>query len=367
MATDKRHNDFKDKTKIAIITKVDPQARTVSIKYTNQAGTQNDLKVPYTIVGATWGLLYMPQKGDRVLIDNVQGEMPVLKSMFPQNSDFLPYLDPGEIVTMAENGSFAHIKNKRKRIISTGEVIDYDAKKGPNGETDVELEPGGVLLRARSKQIQDNVAPRWFNHSYLGLYDNGDINLQSMFNGIPKGLLHFDGMSGHAWWSSGDSKVQEYIELDPTKKAITIFSDGEIHEHVQTDLKSQIYRNQLTSVGNAFQLRVGQDVSTLPATFSKFNLESDLQAGDIRIANDGSSGKFYLHISSDCDILVDSGNVNITASKGNVFVDAMQDVVVHSHRDVAIRADGNLHLSGQNIDIRASNALTLSGPTITEN
>ena len=201
----KKSNDFKDKQKIGVITAVNPDKKTVDIQYVSQGGTYKALNLPYAIVGLTWGFLFMPLKGDKVIIDNTEGDRPVIVSMHPNNIDYLPYLDPGEIAMLCENGSYVFGRNKRKRIKSTNTLIDYDADKGPKGETDIELEPGGLILRARSKVNRDGVTPKWDNHSYLSLFDNGDISLQSMYQGITKALLFMDGHSGFTFWSSGDA------------------------------------------------------------------------------------------------------------------------------------------------------------------
>ena len=326
MSIKKQPTDFKGRTKVAIISNVDPQNRTVDISYTSQAGNYVGLTLPYSAVGATWGMIYMPVKGDRVLIDNIDGSVPVIKSMHPQNTDYLPYLDPGEVATMSENGSYMHWRNRRKRIKSTGELIDYDATKGPNGETDIEYEPGGLVLRARSKKLQDNAAPRWYSHSYFSMFDNGDVSIQSMKDGRAKGLLYFEGTSGYTWWHAGDGKVQEYIELNPVKKEIVMFSDGDIHQHVQKDIKKTAYVDDITNIGGALQVKIGVDPTTINVDFDKVLLDSDLLPGDVRFDNStakATGGNWYEHIKNNISILSDAGNYDLALTTGNMTVEAL--------------------------------------------
>jgi len=368
MALDKKKNDFQDKSKVAIITDVDPQAKTVNIKYTSQAGNYDNLKLTYSIVGTTWGHMYMPLKGDRVIIDNTQGERPVIKSMLPSNVDYLPYLDPGEMTQINSNGSYWHLKNKRKKIKSTGALIDYDADKGSNGETDIELEPGGFIARVRSKVEQDNPMPRWYNHSYLAMYDNGDVSIQSMVNDKTKGLLHLDGSSGLVWLHAGDGKAQEYIELNPLKQEIVLFSDKDLHTHVQNDVKTTIYQDQIQNIGGALQIKLGVDTSTIDPNFDNILLDSDLANGDIRIDSSATtgSGKLYIHTLSDMNVQSDNGtfsmflvqgDVDITTDQGNVTVDAQGNVTITSNGNIDIQSNGN-------ITVNAAGTLNLFGSSV---
>lgn len=325
MATDKSLNDFKHKTAVGVITDVDPQGKTVDIRYIDRDGNRVGLDLPYQTVGLTWGICFMPVKGDRVLIDNSNGERPVIKALYPQNTAYLPYLDPGEMSMMAENGSYLHLKNRRKKIQSTGELIDYDADTGPQGQTDIEMEPGGVTIRARNKQQQGSQAPQWFNHGYLSLFDNGDVALHSVVSGTSKGLLHMDGASGHVWLHAGDGKVQEYIELNPTTKEIVIFSDGDVNQQIQQDWKITVYNNQLHNVGNVFQMNVGIPPASISPNFDNINPDAGLESGDIRIDNtQSSSGRVILTTLGNCDLSVQQGNVNITVQQGNISVIAQQ-------------------------------------------
>src|ERR1700733_1968123 len=298
----KKPNDFNDRLKEAVITNVYPQSKTVDIKYTSQAGTYSGLTLPYNTVGLTWGYLYMPLKGDKVFIDNTQGDRPVIVRMSMQNTEFLPYLYPGELASMSENGSFIHLKNERKRIQSTGTLIAYDATQGPNGETDIEYEPGGIVLRARSKQNRDGNFPRWFEHSYLALFDDGDVTLQSMYQNNPKAVFYMSGMSGYTFWGSGDNKVQEFIEMDPVQKQITLFSDGDELHQALGNRKITTYSNYIINNGNIIQIKNGVDLSTL-GSFSAIVPDPDLLPGDIRISNYNPTaknplptGKFYLTV-----------------------------------------------------------------------
>jgi hypothetical protein len=338
MGQDKTPNDFKKRTKIATITGVNPQNKTVNIKYLNQAGSQNDLAIPYSMVSSTWGILSMPQVGDTVTIDNSDGELPVLKSMVPKNSDYLPYLDPGELAMSCENGSYIHYKNRRKKAISDGSLLDYDATAGPNGANDIEYEPGGVVIRARSKQQQSNETPRWDNHSYISVFDNGNIAIQAMQSDKAKGLLHFDGATGHAWWHAGDGKVEQYIELDPIKDEIVILSNGDIHQHSVQDWKVTAYKDNVVNVGGILQWKAGVVIDTLSADFDQITPDSDLNPGDIRIDNSQSTnaGKFYLHTKGDNDILIDQGNLNITTTVGGVTITSAEDVSINTQNNLTM-------------------------------
>lgn len=342
MAGIKKANDFKDKTKIGVITAVDPQKKTVDIKYVSQGGNYKTINLPYNIVGLTWGFVFMPVKGDKVVIGNGEGDRPIIVSMHPNNIDYLPYLDPGEIAMVCENGSYVFGRNKRKRIKSTGELIDYDAQKGPKGETDLEYEPGGLILRARSKKNRDGVTPRWDNHSYLSLFDNGDVSLQSMYAGITKALLFMDGGSGFTFWSAGDGKVQEYIEMNPLKKEMVFFTDGEEHTHVQTDSKASVYGNVVKQLGGGIQINLGLDVSTIPADFDKI-LADQIGPGDIYIDNHTTqgNGKATLHLKGDFNITLDQGDVNLTTTKGKIVVISKGDVDITTDGDTNVTTKGN--------------------------
>ena len=218
-----KQNSFNDNTKIAIITAVHPDAKTVDIKYASQQGTYDNLSLPYSVVGTTWGVCYMPLKGDKVLVDCSNNDKPVIKSMYPNQTSLLPYMDPGEVSILSENGSYLHLKNQRKRAISSDTLLDYDATVGANGQaSDIAYEPSGVILRVRTKQNRDQVAPRFQLHSSLSMFDNADINLQSMKNNIPKGLLHFNS-TGYVFLMAGDNSVQEYLEMNPLKKETLLF------------------------------------------------------------------------------------------------------------------------------------------------
>jgi len=319
----------------------------------------------------------MPIIGDRVIIDNSMGEVPIIRTMLPLNSDYIPYLDPGELGHQSESGSFVHVKNRRKSIVSTGQLIDYDATMGPNGETDLQYEAGGVIMRARSKQQQDQVYSKFDDHAHVAVFDNGDVVIQSMNKNVPKGLLHMDGMSGHTWLHAGDSKVQEYLELNPVKQEIVLFSDGDIHLFSQNDQKISTYTDQIVNVCGAWQFKTGVPTANIPSDFDQIVLDGDLNAGDIRIDNTGTQGaKLYLHISGDFDITVDQGNVNLLAVQGDVnvvvnqgklYALAQYDVDIGSNSgDINLTSNtGSIILNAQTISLNAQESMTSysNGPT----
>jgi hypothetical protein len=341
-----KQNSFNDKTKPATITAVDPQKKTVTIKYSSQDGIKTGLNLNYSVAGASYGRLHMPQIGDRVLIDYTQGDLPIITQMLPANTDFLPYLDPGELVDMNSDGSYVQLRNARRRVKSTGALIDYSATQGPNGETDIETEPGGVIVGIRSKQDISTKAPRWYEHSYLSMFENGDISLQSRFQGNERGLLYMDGATGYVFLVGGMAKPQEYIELDPVNKRIVILSDGDIHQFNQKDWKITVYNNQVQNIGNALQLNIGVPPSQIPADFDEIMVDSDVQNGDIKIVNTlGTSGKFTLDIKGDTVINVAEGNVTVEAVKGNVSVIADQGNIS------ATASNGDITATAQTINI----------------
>lgn len=360
----KKLNNFNDRVKIAIVTAVNPQEKTVDIKYTTQDGGAKALNVPYQSVGSTYGRLHMPQVNDRVLIDYQQGDQPIIVGMRAANKDFLPYLDPGELVDMCSDGSYIQWRNRRRRAKSTGELLDYNATSGPNGPKDMESEPGGLVVGVRSPQDGDTKYPRWFEHSYLSMFDNGDIAIQSRYRSKPKGLLFMDGAAGYSIWVAGDGKPQEYIEQDPLRRVQTFVSDGDVHQHVQKDFKMTIYNNRLNKVVGALQINVGvdsTDPSQVSADFTKMNVDGDLQPGDIRIDNtktkDPNPGRLYIHVKGDADITMDKGDFNVTATKGGVTVTSQQDVIVNTQGnakvvasgDVDVTASGNANLQAKGI------------------
>lgn len=283
MSTNKQPNDFKSKAKIASISNVYPQSKTVDVRYLSQDGDYTNLTIPFSQVGLTWGVLSMPMLGDKVLLDMMEGDRPAIVRTFPMNTDYLPYLDPGEVALACENGSYIHVKNNRKKVQSTGALIDYFADTGPNGETDIELEPGGVIMQARSKQKQDGFIPRYDSHSFLALYPNGNINLQSMYQGMTKGLLYMDGTSGFVCLIAGNGTVQEYYELDPLRKRITEYSDGTKYQIVQTNKTQAVYGNVVENVCGIVQINVGTPQADIPVDFSTIVPDSALEQGDYEI------------------------------------------------------------------------------------
>lgn len=329
--TRKKVGDFNDRVKIAVITAVDPQNKTVDIKYTTQDGSRKGLNLPYEICGGTYGRIHMPMVNDRVLVDFQQGDEPIIVGFRPNSTVLLPYLDPGELAEVGSDGSFVHIRNQRRRAISTGELLDFNATEGPGGPSDMELEPGGIVLGVRNPQNRDSRLPKWYEHSYLAMWDNGDINIQARYRGKEKGLIFMDGASGYVIITAGDGKPEEYIEFDPVTKAISIISNGDIHQHSQKDWKFTVYNNVLGKVAGALQFNIGidpSDASQVNADYSKMNVDADLKPGDVRLDNtktaDPNPGNFYMHIKGDVDLTLDKGNVNITVATGNVNVSADQ-------------------------------------------
>jgi hypothetical protein len=223
----------------------------------------------------------------------------------------------------------------------------------------MELEPGGVVIGVRNPQNRDTKFPRWYEHSYLAMFDNGDISIQARYRSKEKGLLFMDGASGYAIWTAGNGRPQEYIELDPVTKSINIITDGSLNSHAQKDWKLTVYNNQLQNIAGALQINVGVDSSDstqVNADFTKMNPDSDLASGDIRLTNikTKNSGKFYLHIKGDVDITTDTGNVNLNVTQGGVVVTAKNDVnvttqgntVVNSNGDTSVNASGKVNISG---------------------
>lgn len=364
---DNKINDFKSRRKTATITGVNPQAKTVTIKYTSQQGDFQNLDLSFQNVGLSWGRLHMPQIGDRVIIDTTQGDYPIMVGMAPQNNQLLPYLDPGEIADINSDGSFIHLRNARRRVQSTGELIGYNETKGPNGETDIEMEPGGITIGVRSKQDTNSKAPRWYQHSYIAMYDNGDINIQSRQSGQTKGLLRMDGDNGFVFLSAGDGTVQEYVELDPVNKLITLFSDGDSHQHTQQDWKINVYGNQLHNLGNILEINVGVATSSIPANFNDVKPDSDLSQGDIRINNSttAGTGNFYLHIKGNVNIELDQGNYNLNVDQGTVNITSEGDVNVSTQGNANVTSQGKAVILAQSeVDITGSK-ITLNGGTET--
>jgi len=361
-----KQNSFNDKSKIAVITAVYPDTKTVDIQYTSQAGDYKNLNLPYTIVGSTWGVLFMPLKGDKCLVDTSDGDRPVIKTMYSSSVSLLPYLDPGEVAFMAENGSYIHAKNQRKRAVSSDTLLDYDANEGPNGATDLQYEPSGLILRVRTKQNRDQNAPRWNLHSSFSLYDNGDINLQSMVNSTPKGLLHMDGKTGYVFLMAGDSKIQEYIEMNPIKKEVLYFTDGEEHHHIQTNKKENIYSNIIQNIGGGIQIQLGVDLSTIPPSFDSI-MADKVGPGDIYIDNSTTKGigKATIHLKGDFDVVTDTGNINITASQGTVNVTAQGNITAATQGNLTANVSGNTSINTTgNTTINSDGVVDVQGSAV---
>lgn len=320
---DKNLNDFRQHLKMAVITNVNAQEKTIDIEYLGQFGTYLNLALPSTNSGSTWGGLNMPVKGDKVMLDNTLGGRPIVIGMYPQNTDLLPYMDPGEVGHSSSNGSFMGSFNAKKRVISTGVLVDYDATVGPNGETDLALQPGGVVVKARSRKNQNANNPSYYDHSYLSLYDNGDIALESNFQNKNKALLHFDGASGHAWLHAGDGKAQEYLELNPIKKEVVLYSDGDIHFLALANNKNVFYQNKIDIFGGVYQLSTGIPSSSIGTTGSTAYFDSittSLNPGDMLFnvtnQNNPSGGQVNWNVAQGFQVYTMAKNLNMLTSGG---------------------------------------------------
>lgn len=361
MAERVSQKDFKDRSRPATITKVDPQNKKVSVKFLQQDGDLVNIDLAYSNVGATYGRLYMPQIGDRVYIDYTHGELPVMIGMKPTNVDYLPYLDPGELCDANSDGSYIHLRNKRRRDAS-GALVDYDSK-APG----TQLEPGGIVLGVRSKQDLQSKAPRWYEHSYLSMFDNGDIALQARYNAKEKGLLFMDGASGYSIWTSGDGRPQSYIEQDPLSHTMTLITDGEMHFHTQGDYKRTIYGNDITDSAAGVQLNLGKDKTSpdplrgIPADFKQITADTDLNAGDYHIRQ---SGKF-LHIANDrfeIQVGVDPFLASSLAGQGDIYLD--NTATTNGKLQVSIKGDVNLAVGGNvNMTVKGDANITTKGNT----
>ena len=360
----KKLNDFNDYIKVAVVTNVNAQEKTVDVAYLSQGGNAVNLNVPSSSAGLTYGSLHMPVIGDRVLIQQSQGGRPLITGFQPVNINYLSYVYPGEHATTAENGSFIQYKNKRKRAISTNELLDYNATTGPNGSTnDVQYEPGGITIRARSKKSRDGDVPRYDSHSYLSLFDNGDVTLQACFQDVPKGLIWMDGASGYVFLKAGNGNLQEYIEMDPTKKQIYIHSDGETQLHSQTNHKHNIYNSLIYNIGQGFQMTLGQSLSSIPANMDDVTA-NNVSQGDIFISNSNTtgSGKFTLHLKGDFDVVSDTGNVNMTATQGTVNVFSKGNITVNSQGSATVNSIGPMNLtSDEVVNIGGNGGVVLNG------
>jgi len=399
----KQSNDFKDKSRPATITAVDPQNKKVSVKYTTQNGDVPSLDLAFQNVGATWGRLYCPQVGDRVYIDQTQGEVPVIVGMKPTNPEYLPYLDPGELAETNSDGSYIHLRNKRRRDMNTNALLPYDTQES-SAHPKIETEPGGIVLGVRSKQNLQTKAPRWYEHSYLSMFDNGDIAIQSRYQSKEKGLLYFDGASGYSIWTSGDGRPQSYIEQDPVNQCMTYITDGEMHFHTQTNHKRTVYTNDIKLMGGGVQLDIGRNptssdpTSGIPPDFKKIVADSDLSAGDYHVrqvgkflhivgdrwevqvgvnsftatslANQGdiyldntatSNGKLTVKIKGDADLTI-GGNVNLTVS-GNVTAQVTGNASLQSNGNVSVQASDNVTVTAQTVKIDGTIYLDKDGST----
>lgn len=347
-------NTVKYTTKVAIITDIDTKNKTIDIQYISQPGTYKNLNFPYTTVGSTWGYVFTPVKGDKVLIDYDTNGIPLVKGMYPNNNDLLPYLDPGEVAMVSSNGSFLHVRNKRKRNSSNDEIVGYDDTTDSVGN-DLDLEPGGVILRARSRQDQDTQTPSWYGHSYLALFDNGDVALQSMYQDNSVSLLHMDGTSGHVWLHAGNGAPQEYIELNPITKEIAMFSDGDTHLLSQQYYKKVTYSDDISIAGGVFEVSSGINPTNIGIASN-----GDAYFEQIQV-NNSSMGITYSGLGSNTNPGLNSnpgdmifnatsgqnangGNINFNAAQGfNLYT---YGAAGHGDIDLTSSQGFNLHTNG---------------------
>jgi len=108
----------------AVIIDVNPTAQLCTIQYADRTETQPfTCPLPRPFASSGWGLLAMPTKGTRVLVDTTVGERPVIVGTLPMNqfaSDFAnvsllssvsvdqrpyPKLRPGEIAIQSSSGA----------------------------------------------------------------------------------------------------------------------------------------------------------------------------------------------------------------------------------------------------------------------
>ena len=363
----KKTNDFKDRARSGYVEKVYPNEKKIDVTFNTQDGELRQLGLSYAGIGLSYGVLFMPMRGDRVIVDYLQGNRGYVVNFAPLNTDFLPYLDPGEAAIVCSDASYIHFRNKRKRDASTGKLLDYEAIQDSSGGTNIELEPGGITFQVRSKQDQNSKAPRFYEHSFMAMYDNGDINIQSAFQSKNKALIFFDGASGALWFHAGDGRPQEYIELNPLTKEIVILSDGDVHQHTQNNWKITAYADQIENVGNIFQLNVGGPVQNIPRDFDQINADSDLQQGDIRIQNfqTQGTGRLFLHIKGDVDLTVDEGDININVSQGNVNLNVDQgSVTADINQNLTATVGGNTEVTttgNTTLDTTGTTSVTSEG------
>jgi len=381
MATNKNNpNTLRGRDAFGFVKAVNPQARTVDINFTSQNGELRNMPLSYPNVGSTWGRLFMPQIGDQVKISYGQADKPFISGYVPANIQYLPYVEIGEIVDVNENGSYMHLKVARRRIQSSGALVDPTATQGPNGETDIEQEAGGIVLQVRSKKNPTDVTPRYFNHSYLSMYDNGDVTIQSMNTDLPKALLHMEGESGYVMLAAGNSKVQEYIEMNPLVKTLLFMTDGELQEHVQTNSKKAVYADVIENIGGTVDIRTGVPVASIPASFTPvpspippppWGVDLDLLPGDYRIDTSQAfpllfGGNIYFHAAAErsFNVLVgdtinlpDPGSINITTDIGDILVTATAG-------NITITAGINTTVIAPSVTVTAADSCFITSPDI---
>lgn len=334
----KTMNDLYTGLKIARVDQVYPQTKKMDLSYISMPGQLKDVMIPFSSAGLTNGSATMPNKGDKVILGFVEGARPVAIAFYPPEENLYPYTHPGEVGQTSTSGSFIHIKIPRKRSKTTGELLSDEATTDSQGGTNFEWEPGGINLQVKSPKDPLGNAPRNYTHSYISLFDNGNVAIQSAYQGVNKGLLHFD-QSGHVWLQSGNGQPQEYIELDPLSKTLLLFSDGEQHKFAQTHNKEIIYGNSIFQSGGAIDIKLGLPLDQITGNFN--NVSTTLNPGDISIDNTASSsGITRLSLKGNFTLNVSEGNISFNAAEGNVSVAAPNGSITMSAKSGIFTSGG---------------------------
>lgn len=187
--------------------------------------------------------------------------------------------------------------------------------------------------------------------------------MQATYQDIPKGLLFMCGQSGYVFLKAGNGALQEYIEMDPTKKQMYIHSDGELQFHSQTNRKENIYGNLVHNVGQGFQMLLGQELSSIPSDFDQVKANMVGQ-GDFYISNAGTAGtgKGTIHVKGNFDIIVDEGDINVTTSQGKLNLTIQGDVDLSTQGNLnatvrgnsTVNTDGIVNISGEAVNISST-------------
>jgi len=366
-----KNNSFNDKTKIGIITAVHPDAKTIDIDYISQSGSFKGLQLPYTIVGSTYGLIFCPLKGDKVIIDdNSNGQRPTVKTMYASSVDLLPYTYPGEMAITSEGGSYIQWKAQRKRSISSGKLLDYDATVGSNNEAnDIQYEPSGLVMQVRSKQDRNQLAPRYNLHSHFSMFDNGDVSIQSQISGVPKGLLHFNS-SGLVFLGDGDTNgaTISYLEFNPLTMESLLHTSKNQNSFSGGDKKTTVYKNKVENIGGGWQIVLGQALNSIPGNFNDVSGNNITGVGDIYISNQNTigTGITTIHTKGNFNIISDTGDLDVTVSQGNTNINVTQGKVnVTSKSDVNVNTEGNTNITTTGItNVNSTGAMNLTSNAV---